>query len=81
MFMIDHDWILITISLSLKFHGSKSRFRFINYKLHVQKNPAKQNRVKLLSDTAHQYIFKQSIIQLLFFILACICCFSYERVC
>ena len=72
MFMIDHDWILITIS--------KSRFR-LNYKLHVQKNPTKQNRVKLLSETTHQYIFKRSIIQPLFFILACICFVSLISEC
>ena len=82
MFMTDHDWILITISLS-NYQVSWIKITISLYKLlQVQKNPAKQNRVKLLSETAHQYIFKRSIIQPLFFYTRLhLFCFSYQRVC
>ena len=77
MFMIDHDWILITIS---NYKVSRIKITIPLYKLlHVQKNPAK---VKLLSDTAHQYIFKRSIVQPLFFYTRLhLFCFSYQRLC
>ena len=46
---------------------SKSRFRFVNCKLHIRtEKSCKQKRLKLLSDTAHQNVFKRSIIKPLF---------------
>ena len=73
MSMIDHDWILITISLSNYF--SRIKITISLYKLQTTRTEksCETKPSKTTQDTAHQYTFKRSIIQPLFFILACIC--------